>query len=232
MNRENDIVEVPEGWGFVKTLDRRDFLKLTSSGLLVLCVIDPLLGTAGAMPAEAAQRAAPDFNAFLHIGADGRVTCLVGKVEMGQGIMTALPQLAAEELDVPLSSVDIVMGDTDLCPTDSGTYGSLSVRVFGPTLRAAAAEARTVLVQMAAERLQRPVADLDVRDGVVVSKTDRAKHVSYGELTAGKRIERRLDGQAVLKQVSAFTIMGKSAPRRDASCRSRSQQICRQVRWI
>jgi len=216
MNRENDIVEVPEGWGFVKTLDRRDFLKLTSSGLLVLCVIDPLLGTAGAMPAEAAQRAALDFNAFLHIGADGRVTCLVGKVEMGQGIMTALPQLAAEELDVPLSSVDIVMGDTDLCPTDSGTYGSLSVRVFGPTLRAAAAEARTVLVQMAAERLQRPVADLDVRDGVVVSKTDRAKHVSYGELTAGKRIERRLDGQAVLKQVGAFTIMGKSAPRRDA----------------
>src|SRR5674476_1383019 len=216
MNRENDIVEVPEGWGFVKTLDRRDFLKLTSSGLLVLCVIDPLLGTAGAMPAEAAQRAAPDFNAFLHIGADGRVTCLVGKVEMGQGIQTALPQLAAEELGVSLSSVDIVMGDTDLCPTDQGTYGSLSVRVFGPTLRAAAAEARTVLVQMAAERLQLPVSDLDVRDGVVVSKTDRAKHVSYGELTAGKRIERRLDGQAVLKQVGAFTIMGKSAPRRDA----------------
>jgi nicotinate dehydrogenase subunit B len=216
MNRGNDLPEVPEGWGFVKTMDRRDFLKLTSSGLLVLCAIDPLLGMVGAVPADAAERTAPDFNGFLHIGADGRVTCLVGKVEMGQGIMTALPQLAAEELSVPLSSVDIVMGDTDICPMDGGTYGSLSIRVFGPTLRAAAAEARAVLVQLAAERLQLPVADLDVRDGVVVSKTDRAKHVSYGELTAGKRIERRLEGQAVLKKVAAFTIMGKSVPRRDA----------------
>lgn len=216
MNNENDLPEVPEGWGFVQTMDRRDFLKLTSFGLLVICAIDPLLGMAGALPAQASPLAAPDFNSFLHIGANGRVTCLVGKIEMGQGIMTALPQLAAEELSVPLSSVDIVMGDTDICPTDAGTYGSLSVRVFGPILRAAAAEARAVLVQMAAERLQLPVSDLDVRDGVVVSKTDRTKHVSYGELTAGKRIERRLEGQAVLKQVGAFTIMGKSAPRRDA----------------
>ena len=216
MNRDDDLLEVPEGWGFAQTMDRREFLKLTSYGLLVMCAIDPLLGMAGPLPTKGLPQAAPDINAFLHIGADGRVTVLVGKVEMGQGIITALPQLAAEELSVPLSSVDILMGDTDLCPTDSGTYGSLSVRVFGPTLRAAAAEAREVLVQMAAERLQLPVADLDVHDGVVVSKTNRAKHISYGELTAGKRIERRMEGQAVLKKVGAFTIMGKSAPRRDA----------------
>jgi nicotinate dehydrogenase subunit B len=215
MNSESDLLEVPEGWGFVHTMDRRDFLKLTSFGLLVLCAIDPLLGMTGESPSEAAPLA-PDFNAFLHIGADGRVTCLVGKVEMGQGIMTTLPQLAAEELSVPLSSVDIVMGDTDMCPTDNGTYGSLSVRTFGPTLRAAAAEARHVLVQMAAERLKVPVGDLDVRDGVVLSKTDRTKHVSYGELTVGKRIERRLEGETVLKEVGSFAIMGKSAPRRDA----------------
>jgi nicotinate dehydrogenase subunit B len=214
MSRQTDLLEAAESLGFVHTIDRRDFLKLTSYGLLVVCAVDPLLGALGAMPVEGAPP--PDFNSFLHIGADGRVTCLVGKVEMGQGIMTALPQLAAEELSVPLSSVDIVMGDTDLCPTDAGTYGSLSVRVFGPTLRAAAAEARAVLVQMASERLQVPVADLDVVDGVVVSKKNRAKHVSYGELTAGKRIERRLEGQAVLKDVRSFSVMGKSAPRRDA----------------
>lgn len=212
MRREKDQPEVPEGWGFVQTMDRRDFLKLTSSGLLVLCSIDPLLGQA----APATQRPASDINSFLHIGADGRVTCLVGKIEMGQGVMTSLPQLAAEELGVSLSSVDIVMGDTDLCPTDRGTFGSLSIRMFGPTLRAAAAEARAVLMQMAAERLRLPVTDLEVRDGVVMSKADHAKCVSYGELTAGKRIERRLDGQAILKNVGAFTIMGKSAPRRDA----------------
>ena len=85
------------------------------------------------------------------------MTCLVGKVEMGQGAMTSLPQLVAEELDVPLASVDIVMGDTDLCPWDMGTFGSLSIRQFGPVLRAAAAEAKAVLLQMAAERLQAPV---------------------------------------------------------------------------
>ncbi|MBL0313451.1 MAG: xanthine dehydrogenase family protein molybdopterin-binding subunit [Holophagaceae bacterium] len=214
MSRGKDLMEVPEGWGFVKTMDRRDFLKLTGSGLLVVCSVDPLLGQAG--PAPTAQRAATDINSFLHIGADGRVTCLVGKVELGQGVMTSLPQLAAEELGVPLSAVDIVMGDTDLCPMDRGTFGSLSIRMFGPTLRAAAAEARAVLVQMAAERLRLPVTDLEVRDGVVISKTDPSKRMGYGALAAGKRIERRLDGQAVLKQVSAFTIMGRSAPRRDA----------------
>ncbi len=214
MNREKDMMEVPEGRGFVQTMDRRDFLKLTGSGLLVLCSVDPLLGQSA--PVAATQRGATDFNSFLHIGADGRVTCLVGKVELGQGVMTSLPQLAAEELGVSLASVDIVMGDTDLCPTDRGTFGSLSIRMLGPTLRAAAAEARAVLVQMAAEQLKLPITDLEVRNGVVSSKSAPSKHISYGELTAGKRIERRLDGQAVLKKVGAFTIMGQSAPRRDA----------------
>ena len=97
-----------------------------------------------------------DFNAYLRIGADGRVTCFVGKVELGQGSKTALAQLLAEELDVALDSVDMVMGDTDVCPWDMGTFGSLSIRQFGPVLRGAAAEARAVLLQMAAERLGAP----------------------------------------------------------------------------
>jgi isoquinoline 1-oxidoreductase len=215
MKRDNPI-GVADHSGFAHSVDRRDFLKLTSYGLLVTCAIDPLLDILGPASATAAPAPPPDINAFLHIGAQGQVTCLVGKVEMGQGIMTALPQLVAEELGVPLSSVDIVMGDTDLCPTDNGTYGSLSVRAFGPSLRAAAAEARGVLVQMASEKLQVPVADLEVRDGVVMSKSNRAKKVSYGELTAGKRIERRLDGGAVLKNVGTFSVIGKSTPRRDA----------------
>ncbi len=219
MSRDNEGpngLDAPDGSGFMHTIDRRAFLKLTSTGLLVACVFDPLLGVVGGGPLDAQQAAAIDFNAFLHIGADGRVTCLVGKVEMGQGIMTALPQLVAEELGVALTAIDIVLGDTDLCPTDGGTFGSLSIRMFGPTLRAASAEARRVLVQMAAEHLHVPADQLDVRDGVVVSKTDRNAHVSYGQLTAGKKIERRVDGQAVLKNVKAFTVIGTSAPRRDA----------------
>jgi isoquinoline 1-oxidoreductase len=208
---------VPEGWGFVETIDRRDFLKLSSAGLMVIFAVKPAKGMPRPVWNPAGlQRPPADFNAFLHIGENGRVTVLLGKVEMGQGAMTSLPQLAAEELNVPLESVDVVMGDTDLCPFDMGTFGSLSVRTLGPVLRAAAAEARAVLVQMASEKLSVPVAELEVRDGMVVSKTAPAKRVSYGELTAGKKIERRLEGKAALERVSEFTIVGKSAKRRDA----------------
>ncbi len=217
MTRPTEEMIVPEGWGFVETIDRRDFLKLTSSGLFVMFSVTPPKDSLRPVWNPAGiQRPSPDFNAFLHIGADGRVTCLVGKVELGQGVMTSLPQLAAEELNVPLSSVDCVMGDTDLCPFDIGTFGSLSVRTLGPVLRAAAAEARAVLVQMAAERFKLEAADLEVKDGVITARSDATKRVSYGELTAGKRIERRFEGQAALEKVAAFTIVGKSAARRDA----------------
>jgi isoquinoline 1-oxidoreductase len=214
----DDDLEYPDGWGFVHTIDRRDFLKLTTTGLLVIFAVEPLLGRAGDELLQGGRGggAPADLNAFLHIGADGRVTCLVGKVEMGQGAMTSLPQLAAEELDVPLSSVDIVMGDTDLCPTDMGTFGSMTTRQFGPVLRAAAAEAKAVLIQMAAERLQVPAAELTVDAGTVVHRTDKTKRVTYGQLTEGKRIERRLEGRPTLEAVSAFTIVGKTTPRRDA----------------
>ena len=217
MIRHDDLMEVPDGWGFVQSVNRREFLKLTGTGLLVMVAIEPLL--AGQEPARlptGRQGYPTDLNAYVHIGADGRVTCLVGKVELGQGAMTSLAQLAAEELNVPLTSVDIVMGDTDLCPWDGGTYGSLSIRQFGPVLRAAAAEARTVLVQLASERLQVPGADLTVELGVVRHKTDPAKRATYGQLTEGKRIERRVEGRPTLEDVKSFTIVGTSAPRRDA----------------
>ena len=100
---------------------RRDFLKNCASGLMVWVVLGPALG------AQTSEADAPitikvrpkegdDFNAFLRIGEDGRVTCYTGKVEMGQGPITSLPQMLAEELDVALDDVEIVMGDTDLCP--------------------------------------------------------------------------------------------------------------------
>ena len=216
MKRPEEEMIVPEGWGFVETIDRRDFLRLTSTGLMVAFAVRPPDMKPVWNPANEQQRTPPDFNAFLHIGANGRVTLLVGKIEMGQGIITALPQIAAEELNVPLEMVDCVMGDTDLTPFDSGTFGSLSVRVLGPILRAAAAEARAVLVQMASEKLGVPVADLVVTDGIISAKSDASKKATYGELTAGKKIERRYEGKAALEKVTDFTVVGKSAPRRDA----------------
>src|SRR5512138_550185 len=134
-------------------MKRREFLITAGSGLTVLFTFHPVVD--GQEPAQLPGRQGypTDLNAYLKIGPDGRVTCYVGKVELGQGSMTALPQLLAEELDVPLESVDIVMGDTDLCPWDMGTFGSLSIRTFGPVLRGAASEARAVLLQMASEHL-------------------------------------------------------------------------------
>ncbi|HJU84421.1 MAG TPA: molybdopterin cofactor-binding domain-containing protein, partial [Holophagaceae bacterium] len=156
-----------------------------------------------------------DFNAYLRIGPDGRVTCLVGKVELGQGSMTALAMLLAEELDVALDRVDMVMGDTDLCPWDMGTFGSLSIWQFGPVLRGAAAEARAVLLQLASEKLGVPAARLQVKDGVVSRIGDTSVHTTYGQLVQGRRIERHLE-KVPLKAVSAFTLVGHPAARKDA----------------
>ncbi len=214
--RDDEMI-VPDGWGFVETIDRRDFLRLTSTGLLVAFAVKPPDGALRPVWNFAEQqRTPPDFNAFLHVGANGRVTLFVGKIEMGQGIISGLPQIVAEELNVPREQVDCVMGDTDLCPFDNGTFGSLSVWRLGPVLHAAAAEARAVLVEMASEKLGVPVAELTVQDGAVVSRTDASRKASYGELTGGRKIERRFTGEAALEKVGAYTIIGKSYPRPDA----------------
>ena len=196
-------------------VSRREFLGLAGSGLFVFFWAGPgeLFQETPRPPSRSSYPS--DFNAYLRIGADGRVTCFVGKVEIGQGAMTSLPMLLAEELDVALGSVDIVMGDTDLCPWDMGTFGSLSTRQFGPILRKAGAEARSVLLQMAAERLNVPLEQLKVNDGVVRDSSS-SKHVTYGELVQGKHIERHME-KVALKPVSSYGIVGKlqSPARRD-----------------
>jgi isoquinoline 1-oxidoreductase len=157
-----------------------------------------------------------DFNAFLKIGVDNRVVLYTGKIEMGQGAMTSLPQLLAEELDVNYDSVDIVMGDTDLCPWDAGTFGSLSIRHFGIFLREAAREARGVLLELAADHLGAPMGRLVTRDGTIYDPSKAKRRVSYGELTQGHIIEKHLKDVPPLKPSSEYATMGKSFPRRDA----------------
>ena len=198
-------------------VDRRDFVKLTATGLLVLFAVKPGDAAQETERAPSTRQGYPtDLNAYVHVGADGRVTCFTGKIEMGQGAMTSLPQLVAEELDVPLARVDIVLGDTDLCPWDMGTFGSLSVRQFGPVLREAAAKARAVLLDMASERLQTPVDRLVVKAGVVSDSSDPKRTITYGQLTEGKKIDRKFEGKPSLKPLKSYTVVGTSAPRRDA----------------
>ncbi len=115
---------------------------------------------------------------------------------MGQGIITSLAQMLADELSVPLDHVDMVMGDTDLCPWDMGTFGSLSTRMFGPPLRAAGAEARTVLMELAAERLESPSISSPRKTESFSSRASKRQRVSYADLTRGKRIQRHLTQKA------------------------------------
>ncbi len=196
-------------------LSRRDFLSVAESGLFVFFPLEPLAAFQEPARLPARQGYPTDFNAYLRIDAGGRVTCLVGKVELGQGSKTALAQILAEELDVALDSVDMVMGDTDICPWDMGTFGSLSIRQFGPILRGAGAEARAVLLQMATEHLQVEAGRLRVKAGVVTDSAAPGKRVTYAQLVQGKRIERHLE-KAPVKPVAAYTVVGQSPRRKDA----------------
>jgi nicotinate dehydrogenase subunit B len=193
---------------------RRDFIKL-GAGIVIACRIDPLWAFQGRGQMPRLNYPA-DFNAYLRIGGDGRVTCFVGKIEMGQGNMTSLCQLVAEELSVPLASIDMVMGDTDLCPWDLGTFGSMSLPVFGPVLRRAAAEAREVLRELAAARLQVPAASLEAKNGSIADPRHPEKAVTYGALAEGKAIAKHVSIAPPLKDASSFSIIGQSVPRRDA----------------
>ena len=192
-------------------IDRRRFVELLGGGVVVLVSLRP-----SELLAQNRDRVYPeDVNAYLRIDPDGKVTVFSGKIEMGQGVMTSQAQMAAEELGVALASVTMVLGDTDQCPWDRGTFGSLTTRMFGPALRAAAAQARAVLVGMAARKLGVPKGKLVVEDGVVSVAGDRSRRVTYGELARGQRISRLIGEKAVLRKVSEFKLMGRSPKRLD-----------------
>ena len=194
-------------------LERRDFLKLFGGGIVIFISMGQGLTRGG-------QRRRPslpsDFNAFLHIREDGSVNCLTGKIEMGQGVITSLAQMLADELEVPLESVNMIMGDTDLCPWDMGTFGSMTTRFFGPPLRAAAAEARAVLLELAAEHLKRPKDRLKAKNGEVYDTKDTNHKVTYAQLTRGKKIERHLENKPSLKKPEEFRIMSRPVLHRDS----------------
>lgn len=192
-------------------MKRRDFFGVAGSGLFVFFSADLAAQEPARLPGR--QAGPTDLNAYLRIGADGRVTCLVGKVELGQGAMTELAGALAEELDVALDTVDVVMGDTDLCPYDMGTFGSMCTPLLWPAVRRAGAEAKAVLVQMASERLQVPAGQLRVESGRIREAGKPSNAVTYGQLVEGKRIERHLADVPV--KAAGFKVIGTSPRRKD-----------------
>ncbi len=206
-------------------LSRRRFLGTAGSvgaGLMISALVPTqsfakqLLSQTGAAPVALAPRTPPtDVDTYLHLGADGKVTVFTGKVEFGQGVQTAFAQLVAEELDVAFDRVDVVMGITNQTPYDIGTFGSLSIRTTGVTLRQAAAEMRQWLLELGATRLGTATDRLATRDGTVYVASQPSASVDYGDLAPGQKVDRSVKGGAPLKDPAAYTIVGQSIPRVD-----------------
>jgi CO/xanthine dehydrogenase Mo-binding subunit len=153
------------------------------------------------------------LDAWLRINADGSVTVFTGKVELGQGIVTALAQIAAEELDVPLERVTMISGDTGQTPNEGQTAGSQSIEQSGTALRMAGAEVRALLVDLAAKKLGVAADTLKVTNGVIHAPDGRK--VGYGELAGQADLKREATAKAPPKPAAQHRIVGKSAPRID-----------------
>lgn len=198
-------------------LSRRDFLKISGTGLFIFFFAGDPLELVADLQGQRRQGEYPsDFNAYLLIGEDGRVRCFSGKVELGQGIKTSLAQILAEELDVNLSVVEMVLGDTALCPYDMGTFGSRTIKYFGPALRQAAAEARAVLIELASAELGVTPDRLATENGSVFDIQQPTRRIAYGQLTKGKRIERFLSSKPQPKPIEKYKIIAQPVPRLDA----------------
>ncbi|MEO8457227.1 MAG: molybdopterin cofactor-binding domain-containing protein [Chloroflexota bacterium] len=156
---------------------------------------------------------------WLLVKPDGRVTVFSGKVEYGQNIRTGLAVEVADELRVPLATVDVVLGDTNLTPWDMGTFGSQSTARVGVQLRMAAATAREVLLELASQRLDLPREDLVLRDGSIASKSDPGRAFTYADLVGNEAIERYLDDAAPLNEPGEMTVMRSDVRRIDAISR-------------
>jgi CO/xanthine dehydrogenase Mo-binding subunit len=151
---------------------------------------------------------------WLRFNPDRTVTVYTGKVEIGQGIVTAMAQIAAEELDVTLAQVRMVSGDTVLTPDEGHTSGSRSIDEGGSALRYACAEARHLLLQAASQRLDIPADKLTIEDGVITG-LDRIRKLSYWELPHAELLDREATASIKPKPAARHTIVGANAARLD-----------------
>ena len=188
-------------------LSRRGVL----GGALVLGFSTACAGVAdaqGALPGS--LKTAPLLDSWIRIDAQGAITVATGKAELGQGIRTALLQIAAEELCVPMARIRLITADTALTANEGYTSGSHSMKDSGTAIRHAAAQVREMLLAAAADRLGVPAAQLEARDGAVWAE---GRSVPYAGLVTAAALHTRA------AQVSTFTDgvgpIGRSIPRVD-----------------
>ena len=169
------------------------------------------------------------LSSYIAISADGTVSAFYGKMDMGHGLHVAIGQIVAEELDVPFKNVKVIMADTAMTVNQGGASGSTGIQTGGKQMRVAAAEARRVLVEMAASQLSVPAEKLVVTDGVVSASDDKTKRISYAQMIGGKYFNVQLDwnkqygnalyapGKAQPKKPSDHKIVGQPIKREDVA---------------
>jgi nicotinate dehydrogenase subunit B len=170
----------------------------------------------------AASGAAAGFETFITITADGSVTAFNGHVDLGTGIRTALGQIVAEELDISLARVEVVLGDTSRVPNQGATIASETIQITAVPLRKAAAQARHFLLARAAQRLELLVQDLAIDDGLVRGHN---RSVSFGELIGDETVRLELADDVRVKAVEAYSIVGQSVPRTDLPAKATGELV-------
>lgn len=168
-----------------------------------------------AFDAAAQQRLTPNLDSWLKIAADGSVTFYTGRVEIGNGILTALSQIVCEELDVAFTQMTMISGDTAIVPNQGITSASTTIGVAAIVMRKAAATARQVLLGLASQNLGVDAAELQVNEGMVSVTADDTKKVSYGDLIGNQQFEQTIDDAAPHKSPHTYTIVGQSIARID-----------------
>ena len=210
-----------------EALNRRAFL--TSTGALLVTLAAPSDWAAAAINGAAARPpvTGDQLDSYITIDRDGTVVAYYGKIDGGQGLGTAIAQMVAEEIDVAYERVRVVMGDSALTLDMGGASAAIGVSHGGMMLRRTAAEARRLLVAMAADSLGLPAEALTVTGGVVHAIADPTRRVSYADLIGGRYFDRKVkwngktssalavETEVPLKKPSEFKVIGRSFPRRD-----------------
>ncbi|HEV2989629.1 MAG TPA: molybdopterin cofactor-binding domain-containing protein [Candidatus Angelobacter sp.] len=192
-------------------VNRRDLFKFLGAGLVIgMCAPTVLAQESGRR--SQGQATPEDISSWLHIGSDGKITVFTGKVEMGQNIRTSLAQHVAEELRVPMDSITMIMGDTQLTPFDMGTFGSRTTPQMGTQLRKVSASAREVLIDMAAQQWKVDRSLLSAHDGVVVNSKNGEK-ITYSAITKGEKIVKVISRDVVVAPASNWHVAGINVPK-------------------
>jgi isoquinoline 1-oxidoreductase len=212
---EPERYELREARAYVFDLTRRDLFKFLGAGALILCTNTKTSAFQESGRGQRRMDEMPkDIGAWLHIGEDGAVTVFTGKVEVGQNIRTSLTQAVAEELGVRTPQVKVVMGDTLLTPFDMGTFGSRTTPTMNLQLRKAAAAARGMLKDLAAETWNVPREHLVAADGKISDPLSK-NSAAYGELLKGRELAQLIPDQDPLLPATEWKLAGHTLSKVD-----------------